>query len=94
MKTIPSEFAGFIRDVGVRAFDRLAERLKENAASRRAVLRSWGKLSQDDKESLIDELIASAQADSGPAAESAAPPSRAKKSVTKKPAARKRSAST
>lgn len=93
MKTIPSEFAGFIRDVGVRAFDRLAEHLKENAASRRAVLRSWGKLSQDDKESLIDELIASAQADSDPGAESA-PPSRAKKSVTKKPAARTRSAGT
>lgn len=84
MKTIPSEFAGFIRDVGVRAFDRLAERLKENAASRRAVLRSWGKLSQDDKESLIDELIASAQADSNPAPE---PPPRTPR--VKKPAAKR-----
>lgn len=61
MKTIPSEFVEFVREVGVRAFDRLADRLKETSASRRAVLRSWSKLTPEDKESLMDELITSAQ---------------------------------
>ena len=61
MKTIPSEFVEFVRQVGVRAFDRLADRLKETSASRRAVLRSWSKLTPEDKASLMDELITSAQ---------------------------------
>jgi hypothetical protein len=61
VKTIPSEFVEFVRQVGVRAFDRLADRMKETSASRRAVLRSWSKLTAEDKESLMDELITSAQ---------------------------------
>ena len=60
MKPVPTEFTEFVRDVGIRALDRLTQRLHEQAASRRALLRSWSKLTRDDKESLMDELIASA----------------------------------
>ena len=61
MKSVPPEFAEFVREVGIRAFDRLAVRLKERAASSRTVLRSWSKLTPDDKAMLMDDLIASAQ---------------------------------
>lgn len=62
MKTnIPSEFAGFVRDAGVRAFDRLAARAKDLNAPMRSVLRSWSRLSAADKESLFDHLIDAAR---------------------------------
>ena len=61
MRTVPPEFAEFVREVGIRAFDRLSLRLKERAATSRTVLRSWSKLTRDDKELLMDDLIASVQ---------------------------------
>ena len=61
MKTVPPEFAEFVREVGIRAFDRLALRVKERATTSRTVLRSWSKLTRDDKELLMDDLIASVQ---------------------------------
>ena len=85
-KTIPNEFAGFIREVGVRAFDSLAERLKEKekAAARLTVLKAWKKLSRADKESLMDELIATAQDESAAPAEEK--PAKKKAAARKKPA--------
>lgn len=58
---VPSEFASFIRDAGVRAFDRLGEKAEDLAAPLRIVFRAWSKLSQEQKNGLFDELIASAQ---------------------------------
>ena len=62
MREIPSEFAEFVRDAGVRAFDRLSERTKEVAAPLRAVLREWSKLTQRQREELFDALIATTSA--------------------------------
>ena len=59
--TIPSEFRSFVRDVGIRAFDRLAGRAGELDTSIRTIVRGWGKLSSKQKESLFDELIETAQ---------------------------------
>ena len=66
---IPSEFRNFVRDVGIRAFDRLSARAAKLDTSIRAVVRGWGKLSSKQKESLFDELIETAQAGDEIAAE-------------------------
>lgn len=58
MQRISSEFAGFVRDTGVRAFDLLSERTTELAAPLRPIVRAWTKLSEDQKNDLLDELIA------------------------------------
>ena len=58
---IPSEFVGFVREAGVKAFDRLAGRAKELDASLRSFVRSWSRLSDAEKNALFDELIAAAQ---------------------------------
>src|SRR5205085_10641439 len=58
MQRISSEFAGFVRDTGVRAFDQLSESVKELETPARAVIRAWGKLSEEQKNALFDELIA------------------------------------
>jgi len=55
---ISSEFAAFVRDTGVRAFDLLSERVKEVEVPLRPVLRAWSKLSAAQKSELFDELIA------------------------------------
>ncbi len=60
-KTIPSEFAGFVRDTTVRAFDRLAERVKELDPPLRSVMRAWSKLKTAEKKELVNLLMASAQ---------------------------------
>ena len=62
MQRISTEFAGFVRDTGVRAFDRLTTRTKEVEAKLRPVLRAWSKLSDDQKTDLFDELIAAVAA--------------------------------
>ena len=59
--SIPSEFAAFIREVGVRAFDRVADRTKEAEVPLRPILRTWAKLSGEEKSALFDRLIACAQ---------------------------------
>ena len=58
MQRISSEFAGFVRDTGVRAFDLLSENQKEVGAPLRPVLRAWSKLSGAQKSELFDALIA------------------------------------
>ena len=58
---IPSEFVGFIREAGVKAFDRLALRAKELDAPLRSFVRSWNRLSTAEKNALFDELIDSAR---------------------------------
>lgn len=62
MQRISSEFVGFVRDTGVRAFDRLSTRAKEIEVPLRPVLRAWAKLSDDEKNDLFAELIAAVQA--------------------------------
>lgn len=62
MQRISSEFVGFVRDTGVRAFDRLSTRAKEIEVPLRPVLRAWAKLSDDQKNDLFAELIAAVQA--------------------------------
>lgn len=69
MQRISSEFVGFVRDTGVRAFDRLTSRSTELEAPLRPVLRAWSKLSDDQKNDLFDELIAAVQATELPPAE-------------------------
>ena len=76
--TIPSEFRSFVRDVGIRAFDRLAGRAGELDPSLRPIVRGWGKLSSEQKESLFDELIETAQLREVPADP---PPARAPRSI-------------
>jgi hypothetical protein len=61
MQRISSEFVGFVRETGVRAFDRLSTRSKEVNVPLRPVLRAWSKLSEDDKSDLFDELISTVQ---------------------------------
>lgn len=62
MQRISSEFVGFVRDTGVRAFDRLSARAKEIEVPLRPVIRAWAKLSDDQKNDLFAELIAAVQA--------------------------------
>jgi len=77
-REIPSEFAGFVRDAGVRAFDRLSERTKEVAAPLRPMLRAWLKLSSQQKDELFEALIETTSAEETPA------PKPKKKSTKKK----------
>lgn len=98
---IPSEFVGFVREAGVKAFDRLASRAKELDAPLRTFVRSWSRFSTDEKNALFDELIASARMP-GPAPEDPPSPLRQKPAVKrydpeevaatlpKKPASRKK----
>ena len=72
---IPSEFAGFVRDTGVRAFDQLAERARDLDPALRSFVRAWSKLSETDKVTLFDQLIAAARF---PASEVAEPPAGAR----------------
>lgn len=58
---IPSEFRSFVRDIGIRAFDRLSARAAKLDTSLRAMVRSWGRLSSQQKDALFDELIEAAQ---------------------------------
>lgn len=72
---IPSEFVGFIREAGVKAFDRLTIRARELDAPLRSFVRRWSRLSTDEKNALFDELINSARMPEPPAGE---PPERLK----------------
>jgi hypothetical protein len=60
---IPNEFAAFVRDTGIRAFDRVAGRKKTFDKSLQSVLKSWSKLTDAKKNELFDQLIASARDD-------------------------------
>jgi hypothetical protein len=64
--TIPSEFAAFVRETGVRAFDRAAGRLKGFDKSLQPVLKTWSKLTDSKKHELFNILIASAREDDEP----------------------------
>ncbi|HEX7150564.1 MAG TPA: hypothetical protein VF618_03680 [Thermoanaerobaculia bacterium] len=77
MKSVPSEFAVFVRDAGVRAFDRLATLSKELDAPLRAFAKSWSRLTATQKDDLFDRLVAIAQLEEMPAPE--APPKRVPK---------------
>jgi hypothetical protein len=79
--TIPSEFRSFVRDVGIRAFDRLAVRAGELDTSIRTIIRGWGKLSSKQKESLFDELIETAQLSETHAEVAPAPRERAARTI-------------
>ena len=57
-RPIPSEFTGFVRETGIRAFDRLAAKAKILDTPLRTFMKSWTRLSDDDKQHLFDELIA------------------------------------
>ena len=57
MPRMSSEFAGFVRDTAVRAFDLLSERVKEVPTPLRPILRAWTKLSSAQKNELFDEMI-------------------------------------
>ncbi|HUP47318.1 MAG TPA: hypothetical protein VNA04_00865 [Thermoanaerobaculia bacterium] len=64
--SVPSEFAGFIRETAVRAFDRLALRSKDLDPPLRSFIRSWARLPAADKQSLLDALIEAARAPEPP----------------------------
>jgi hypothetical protein len=78
-RSIPSEFAEFVRSVAIRALDRLSERTKELDTKSRAVIRAWSKLTADAKSRLIDELIADAQEEDKKPAKGRAPTKKSKK---------------
>ena len=63
---IPNEFTAFVRDTGIKAFDRVAGRAKTLDKSLQSVLKSWSRLSDDKKNELFDQLIASARDDEEP----------------------------
>ncbi|HEX9982412.1 MAG TPA: hypothetical protein VGF69_04035 [Thermoanaerobaculia bacterium] len=71
MTTVPSEFAVFVRDAGVRAFDRLASQSKELEAALRPIAKSWSRLTSQQKDALFDQLVALAQLAEMPAPEPA-----------------------
>jgi hypothetical protein len=83
---IPSEFAAFVRETGIRAFDSLAGRAKALDKPLQSVLKSWSKLSEDNKNELFDELIALARDDDEPPA----PPKKAKKADKPEPKKKKK----
>lgn len=94
---IPSEFVGFVREAGVKAFDRLASRAKELDAPLRSFVRSWSRLSADQKNALFNELIAAARvpdaAPDDPAQKRSVKrydPEEVAATLPKKPAARKK----
>ena len=62
---IPSEFRSFVRNTGVRAFDRLANKVAVLDEALRKIMRSWARLSAEQKERLFDQLIATAQEPEG-----------------------------
>jgi hypothetical protein len=68
----------------MRAFDDLSARVKEVPAPLRPVIRSWVKLSAEQKGVLIDLLIA-AVAETGPTIEEKPKASRKKSPAKKKP---------
>lgn len=72
---IPSEFVGFVRETGIRAFDRLARRARDLENPLRSFVRSWSRFSTAQKNALLEELIASAQL---PDAASEPPPAETK----------------
>ena len=61
MSAVPSEFAGFVHDLAKRAFEHLATRVKELETPLRPPVRAWNKLSEREKDQLIDELIVAAR---------------------------------
>ena len=58
-KKVPTEFALFVRGIGIRAFDQLADRAddldKDNPA--RKLAKTWRKLESEQKENFFDMLI-------------------------------------
>jgi hypothetical protein len=63
----PSEFAAFVRDSAKRALDTVSDRAKEFDKPIRSIVRGWAKLEESDKDSLLDELLASwMHSDEGP----------------------------
>lgn len=63
---IPSEFIGFVRETGVKAFDRLARRARDLENPLRSFVLSWSRFSTAQKNALFDELIASAHLPDAP----------------------------
>lgn len=55
---ISSEFVVFIRETGVKAFDRLSLRGKELDTPLRNFVRSWSRLTDAEKNDVFDQLIA------------------------------------
>ena len=94
--TIPSEFAAFVRETGIRAFDRMAGRAKTLDKSLQSVLKSWSKLSEEKKHELFDRLISSVREEDEPVVEQPArkrtvrryDPDEVKKTLPKKVAIR------
>jgi hypothetical protein len=78
--TIPSEFAAFVRETGIRAFDQVAGRSKRLDKSLQSVLKSWSRLSEEKKHELFDRLIASVREED----EEVVEPAPRKRSVVKR----------
>ena len=55
----PSEFAAFVRDSARRALDTVSGRAKEFEKPIRSIVRGWAKLEESDKDSFLNELLAS-----------------------------------
>ena len=96
---ISSEFVVFIRETGVRAFDRLSTRAKDLDTPLRNFVRSWTRLTEEEKHELFDQLIATIRTQEEAPAEAASPkqkkpvkrydPEEVAATLPKKPVARK-----
>ena len=81
INAIPSEFASFVRDTGVRAFDRLAEQARDLDPPLRNFVKAWSKLTEAHKLELFDDLIAAARM---PTADELPPPGLRQKKPVKR----------
>ena len=83
--TEPSEFALFVRETAKHAIESVAARVKKLDKPIRGIVRSWSRLDEKDKDTLIDEMIAA----SLPDADGDAEPTAAKGASTAKKAKKK-----
>lgn len=57
----PSEFVGFVRDIGVRSFDYFASRVTDDRSPFHKLAAYWSELAEEQKSRFFDQLIMGAQ---------------------------------
>ena len=55
----PTEFVAFMRDSAKRALDNVSDRADDLDKGVRAIVKKWSKLATEEKDALLDVLIAS-----------------------------------
>lgn len=57
----PSEFVGFVRDIGVRSFDYFASKVTDDRSPFHKLAAYWSELAEEQKSRFFDQLITGAQ---------------------------------